>query len=128
MTAGNAEARGQAVIDAARAHGLGVLALTGWGGLAVPDGCRGPDVLAVRAAPLDAVLPAAVLVVHHGGAGTSHTVARAGIPSVIVPFAADQPFWGARLHQRGGCGTTHSLSEIDGQHSFRRDRRRPDHA
>ncbi|WP_227496916.1 glycosyltransferase [Planctomonas psychrotolerans] len=101
MAAGDARARGRAVMEAARAHGLGVLALTGWGGLAVPDECRGPDVLAVRAAPFDAVLPGAVLAVHHGGAGTSHAVARAGIPSVVVPFSADQPFWGARLHQRG---------------------------
>jgi sterol 3beta-glucosyltransferase len=26
---------------------------------------------------------------------------QAGIPSVVVPFIADQPFWGHLLHQRG---------------------------
>jgi sterol 3beta-glucosyltransferase len=39
--------------------------------------------------------------VHHGGAGTVHAVLRAGIPSVVVPFLADQPFWGRHLHRRG---------------------------
>jgi sterol 3beta-glucosyltransferase len=39
--------------------------------------------------------------VHHGGAGTVHAVARAGVPSVVVPFLVDQPFWGRQLHRLG---------------------------
>lgn len=101
MAVGGAEARARAVVTAARAHGLRVLLLTGWGGLALPDDCRGPDVLAVPSAPFDAVLPGAALAVHHGGAGTTHDVARAGVPAVVVPVTADQPFWGAQLHRRG---------------------------
>jgi len=101
MAVGDAEARGRTIVTAARAHGLRVLLLTGWGGLALPDDCRGPDVLAAPSAPFDVVLPEAALAVHHGGAGTSHDVARAGIPAVVVPVTADQPFWGAQLHRRG---------------------------
>lgn len=101
MAKGDAWARGRAIVMAARAHGLRVLLLTGWGGLALPTECRGPDVLAVRSAPFDEVLPGAALAVHHGGAGTSHAVARAGVPAVVVPFMADQPFWGAQLHRQG---------------------------
>ncbi|MFD2340224.1 glycosyltransferase family 1 protein [Clavibacter tessellarius] len=101
MAKGQASARGRAIVTAARAHGLRVLVLTGWGGLALPEECAGPDVLVVRSAPFDRVLPGAALVVHHGGAGTSHAVARAGVPAVVVPFMADQPFWGALLHRRG---------------------------
>jgi sterol 3beta-glucosyltransferase len=101
MATGDASARGRAIVTAARAHGLRVLLVTGWGGLALPAECRGPDVLAVRSAPFDAVLPGASLVVHHGGAGTSHAVARAGVPAVVVPVTADQPFWAAQLHRRG---------------------------
>ncbi|MFT2752698.1 glycosyltransferase [Clavibacter sp. Sh2088] len=101
MAKGDASARGRAIVTAARAHGLRVLVLTGWGGLALPAECRGPDVLAVRSAPFDQVLPGAALAVHHGGAGTSHAVARAGVPAVVVPFMADQPFWGAQLHRQG---------------------------
>lgn len=101
MATGDASARGDAIVTAARAHGLRVLLVTGWGGLALPEECRGPDVLAVRSAPFDAVLPGAALAVHHGGAGTSHAVARAGVPAVVVPVTADQPFWAAQLHRRG---------------------------
>jgi len=101
MARGDAAARGRAVVTAARSHGLRVLLVTGWGGLALPDGCRGPDVLAVRSAPFDRVLPGAALAVHHGGAGTSHAVARAGVPAVVVPVTADQPFWAAQLHRQG---------------------------
>lgn len=47
------------------------------------------------------VLPRATAAIHHGGAGSAHAVVRAGIPSVVVPFIGDQPFWGHLLHQRG---------------------------
>jgi UDP:flavonoid glycosyltransferase YjiC (YdhE family) len=101
MAKGDAAARGSAIVTAARTHGLRVLLVTGWGGLALPAGNRGPDVLAVRSAPFDAVLPGATLAVHHGGAGTSHAVARAGVPAVVVPVTADQPFWAAQLQRQG---------------------------
>lgn len=101
MATGDAAARGRAIVTAARSQGLRVLLVTGWGGLALPAECRGPDVLAVRSVPFDAVLPGAALALHHGGAGTSHAVARAGVPAVVVPVTADQPFWAAQLHRQG---------------------------
>jgi sterol 3beta-glucosyltransferase len=101
MATGDPSARGGAIVTAARTLGLRVLLVTGWGGLALPAEACGPDVLAVRSVPFDAVLPAATLVVHHGGAGTSHAVARAGVPAVVVPVTADQPFWAAQLHRQG---------------------------
>ena len=105
MASGDPLSRGRAVVESARAHGLRTLLLTGWGGLALPDELRGDfrddEVLAVPSLPLDAVLPGAELAVHHGGAGTVHTVARAGVPHVVVPFLADQPFWGWQLHGIG---------------------------
>ncbi len=47
------------------------------------------------------VLPRASAAIHHGGIGTVHAAVRAGTVSIIVPFIADQPFWGAQLHERG---------------------------
>jgi sterol 3beta-glucosyltransferase len=38
---------------------------------------------------------------HHGGAGTTAAGLRAGKPTVIVPFIADQPFWGKVVHELG---------------------------
>ena len=40
-------------------------------------------------------------VVHHGGAGTTHTGLWAGVPTVVVPFFTDQPFWDQQV---GGLG------------------------
>jgi sterol 3beta-glucosyltransferase len=42
--------------------------------------------------------------VHHGGAGTTSASLRAGIPTVVVPFFADQPFWGRRVADELGVG------------------------
>ena len=39
--------------------------------------------------------------VHHGGAGTTANALAAGVPSVIVPFGADQPFWARRATDLG---------------------------
>jgi sterol 3beta-glucosyltransferase len=76
----------------------GVL-LTGWGGLRadlVPD-----NVFTVDAAPHSWLFPRMAAVVHHGGAGTTAEGLRAGVPAVVVPFAFDQPFWGARIRELG---------------------------
>ena len=42
-----------------------------------------------------------VAVVHHGGAGTTGAGLRAGVPNIVVPFTADQPFWAARVRALG---------------------------
>jgi len=46
-------------------------------------------------------LPRCKMIIHHGGAGTTSAGLRAGIPNVVVPFTADQPFWGNRIHVVG---------------------------
>ncbi|WP_459960474.1 glycosyltransferase, partial [Mycobacterium avium] len=38
-------------------------------------------------------------VVHHGGSGTTAAGLRAGIPSLILWTAGDQPLWGSRIKQ-----------------------------
>jgi len=40
-------------------------------------------------------------IVHHGGAGTSGEALKAGVPSLIVPLAVDQFFWGKHIHSLG---------------------------
>ncbi|MBN4665194.1 glycosyltransferase family 1 protein [Pandoraea nosoerga] len=51
--------------------------------------------------PHDWLFPRTSVVIHHGGSGTSHSATRAGVPSVVVPFAGDQPFWADRLRRAG---------------------------
>jgi sterol 3beta-glucosyltransferase len=58
-------------------------------------------VLQVESVPHEWLFPSMACVVHHGGAGTTAAGLRAGVPSVIVPFFADQPFWGQRIHALG---------------------------
>jgi rhamnosyltransferase subunit B len=49
------------------------------------------EIIAVDYAPYQSVLPRACAMVHHGGIGTTSQGLRAGIPTLIVPFAFDQP-------------------------------------
>jgi rhamnosyltransferase subunit B len=49
-----------------------------------------PGVRAFHYAPYSSLLPRAAAVVHHGGVGTTAQALRAGVPTVIVPFANDE--------------------------------------
>ena len=59
------------------------------------------NVFVVDSAPHSWLFPRMAAVVHHGGAGTTAEGLRAGVPTVIVPFVFDQPFWGARIKAMG---------------------------
>ena len=72
--------------------------LSGWSGVADQSS---DDVLYLEAVPHDWLFPKCKLVIHHGGAGTTSAGLRAGIPNIVVPFTADQPFWGKRVYAIG---------------------------
>jgi UDP:flavonoid glycosyltransferase YjiC (YdhE family) len=74
---------------------------TGWGALNGDDGARSEQIFFQRQAPHDFLFPLMAGAVHHGGAGTIAASVRAGIPSVVVPFFGDQPFWAHCLYKRG---------------------------
>lgn len=59
------------------------------------------NVFALPAAPHHWLFPRLRAAIHHGGAGTTASSLRAGLPTWVVPFAADQFFWGARAHALG---------------------------
>lgn len=82
----------------ARTGQRGVL-LTGWGGLAQAD--LPPEVFGLESAPFDWLFPRMAAAVHHGGVGTTAASLRAGLPTVVIPFTADQPFWGRQVHRLG---------------------------
>jgi UDP:flavonoid glycosyltransferase YjiC (YdhE family) len=75
------------------------LLLSGWGGLAPAD--LPANVFPIESAPFAWLFPQMKTLVHHGGVGTTADALRAGVPSVIVPFTADQPYWGRRVHELG---------------------------
>ena len=72
---------------------------SGWGGLA--RGSLPPFVFAIDEAPHDWLFPRMAAIVHHGGAGTTGAAIRAGKPSVVTPFIADQFAWARLLDARG---------------------------
>lgn len=82
----------------ARAGQRGVM-YAGWGGLSrehLPD-----HVFMTESVPHSWLFPRMAAVAHHGGAGTTAAGLAAGIPSIVIPFFGDQPFWGARVQGLG---------------------------
>jgi sterol 3beta-glucosyltransferase len=55
------------------------------------------DVMTIEDVPHSWLFPRMATVVHHGGAGTTATGLRAGVPTVVCPFFGDQPYWGERV-------------------------------
>lgn len=87
------------VVEALHLAGQRAILLTGWGALTDRDL---PDtVFPVESVPHDWLFPRVAAVVHHAGAGTTGQGLRAGVPTVAVPFFADQPFWAARVRRLG---------------------------
>jgi sterol 3beta-glucosyltransferase len=87
------------VVEALGQAGQRAILLSGWsdlGSAVLPD-----FILRIDFVPHDWLFPRVAAVVHHGGAGTTAAGLRAGIPNVVVPFFADQPFWGWRVHKLG---------------------------
>lgn len=60
------------------------------------------------------IFPACRAVVHHGGSGTTAAGLRAGIPTLILWTAGDQPFWGAHMKQLK-VGTARRFSKTTGE-------------
>ncbi len=86
------------VVDAARACGARLVLSSGWAGLHARADDR---VFIAGAVPHAKLFPRCALAVHHGGAGTTSAVARAGIPQVIVPHAFDQIPHARRIVEAG---------------------------
>jgi UDP:flavonoid glycosyltransferase YjiC (YdhE family) len=59
------------------------------------------DVVAVDYAPYSKLFPEAAAIVHQGGIGTTGQAMQAGKPSLVVPFAHDQPDNARRLERLG---------------------------
>jgi UDP:flavonoid glycosyltransferase YjiC (YdhE family) len=87
------------VLEAVQKTGVRCVLSSGWanlGGVALPE-----SVYCLDYAPYGWLFPKMAVAVHHGGSGTTGFGLRAGIPSVIVPFGADQPYWGKRVADLG---------------------------
>jgi sterol 3beta-glucosyltransferase len=93
------EAATDLVVKALARAGRRAVVLAGGSGLA--KGRLTDDVLSVDFVPHGWLFPRVAAAVHHGGAGVAGAALRAGLPSVVVPVFADQPFWGRRVSELG---------------------------
>jgi vancomycin aglycone glucosyltransferase len=93
-------------IEAIRAQGRRVLLARGWADLALIDGQD--DCFAVGEVNQQALFGRVAAAVHHGGAGTTTTATRAGVPQVVVPQWADQPYFASRVAGLG-IGAAHDV-------------------
>lgn len=91
------------VLDAVQKAGVRAIISRGWGGFAANDRKLRDGVFVVEDIPHDWLFKKVSCVVHHGGAGTTAAGISSGIPTVIVPFFGDQPFWGMVV-ARAGAG------------------------
>ncbi len=83
-----------------RLNRRGIL-VTAWGGLQSIE--QTDRVFVIDSVPFDWLWPQCAAVVHHGGSGSTAAGLRAGVPSLVVAFFGDQPFWGRRVFELG-CG------------------------
>ncbi len=93
------EATAELILQAIDRTGQRGILQSGWGGLSKADL---PDhVFLVNSVPHAWLFPRMAAIVHHGGAGTTAASLRAGVPTIVVPFFGDQPFWGQRVADLG---------------------------
>lgn len=98
MSGGDPRRLTDLLYSALRSTGERAIILAGWGeiGSVVPEDLR-ERVYVLDEAPHDWLFPRVAAAIHHGGAGTTAAVLRAGIPAITIPFFGDQFFWGARV-------------------------------
>jgi sterol 3beta-glucosyltransferase len=78
-------------------HRLGIRGIMITGSCMLADTQSSDQLYCINSIPHDWLFTRVHAVVHHGGAGTTGAVLQAGVPSVVVPFAVDQPFWAQRV-------------------------------
>ncbi len=89
----------EAMIQSARALGRRAILLRGWADLSLVD--DEPDCIAIGEVNHQALFQRVAVVVHHGGAGTTHAAMRSGVPQVVIPQHYDQFYWAERVQQLG---------------------------
>jgi len=99
MSSRKPEETANLVLQTLRETNQRAIVFSGWGGLSkanLPD-----SVLMVNSVPHSWLFPRVQAVIHHGGAGTTAAGLNAGVPSIIVPFHGDQPYWGHLIASLG---------------------------
>jgi len=67
----------------------------------LPDFPDHPRIYKIRKVPHQYIFPYCSAVVHHGGAGTTHSAMLHGCPSIVIEHIADQTFFAGELQRLG---------------------------
>ncbi len=91
----------ETLVQAALLAGCRAIVQSKWDEL--PDFPDHPQIYKIRKAPHQHIFPLCAAVVHHGGAGTTHSATLHGCPSVVIEHIADQAFFAETLHRLGAA-------------------------
>ncbi|WP_374055890.1 glycosyltransferase [Rossellomorea sp. FM04394] len=94
-----AETTTKLVVEALRKSGKRGIIGTGWNQVEDKEGYE--DMYFIESIPHTWLFPKMAGVIHHGGAGTTASAFRAGVPSVVIPHGNDQFAWGKRTEELG---------------------------
>lgn len=101
------------IVAATQRMGRRAIIQHGWSGLAA--GALPPQIYACGYVPHHKLFPHAACVVHHGSAGTTSEVFRAGVPSIFIPHNADQPLWAQAGRELGCAGRAIPYAQLTAQ-------------
>ncbi|MDR0397058.1 MAG: glycosyltransferase [Oscillospiraceae bacterium] len=106
MTSGDMASALDITAKSLKKLGLSAVMIKGWGGAAqdskLPERARSSGRLfLVDFVPHSWLFQHVSAAVHHGGAGTTAAGLYAGLPTLVIPFGADQPFWGEQVYRHG---------------------------
>jgi sterol 3beta-glucosyltransferase len=87
------------VLDAVEQTHIRAVVTRGWNHLTKTDVPK--DIFLLEQTPHAWLFPRMAMIVHHGGGGTTAAALRSGVPSMAVPYGADQPFWGQQAYALG---------------------------
>lgn len=87
------------ILKAVDQVGCRVIVGQGWTGLG--NNQIDKNIFSVGETDHGTLFPKLAGIVHHGGSGTTHTAARAGIPQFILPQFYDQYYWGNSIFKNG---------------------------
>lgn len=66
-----------------------------------PDNSQQKNIFFIGRHPHQSLFKHCAAIVHHGGAGTTHSASLCGRPSIVIPFMDEQLFWASTLERLG---------------------------
>lgn len=100
MGQNNAHSTMQIIYESIKNTGLRAVILKGWSNMNLEQ--NNDNVFFCSSyVPFYYLFKHCKIVVHHGGAGTTHDACRFARPSIVIPHIADQPYFAKRLYELG---------------------------